>query len=58
MRRAGRSGRIHRFINPIVVDSNGMILAGHGRHAAALELGMTLAPVIVLSEMTEAQKRA
>ena len=46
------------FINPIVVDGNGMILAGHGRHAAALELGMTLIPVIVLSEMTEVQKRA
>ena len=46
------------FINPIVVDGNGMILAGHARHAAALELGMTLIPVIVLSEMTEVQKRA
>jgi hypothetical protein len=46
------------FINPIVVDEKGMILAGHGRYAAAVELGMTLIPVIVLSEMTEAQKRA
>src|SRR6188472_3369345 len=46
------------FINSIVVDENGMILAGHGRHAAALELGMTLIPVIVLSEMTDVQKRA
>ena len=45
------------FINPIVVDGNGMILAGHSRHAVALELGMTLIPVIVLSEMTEVQKR-
>ena len=46
------------FINPIVVDGSGMILAGHGRHDAAQELGMTLIPVIVLSEMTEVQKRA
>ena len=46
------------FINPIVVDGNGMILAGHGRHAAAIELGMTHVPVIVLSEMTDVEKRA
>jgi len=46
------------FINPIIIDENGMILAGHGRHAAALELGMRFVPVIVLTEMTDVQKRA
>lgn len=41
----------------IVVDENGQILAGHARFAAALSLGMEQIPAIVLSGMTEAQKR-
>ena len=46
------------FINPILLDENMEIIAGHGRVAAAQEMGMTDVPAIILSHLTEAQKRA
>ncbi|MEM7663399.1 MAG: DNA methyltransferase [Pseudomonadota bacterium] len=46
------------FINPVLIDESGTILAGHGRVDAAKELGMTEVPVVRIEHMTEAQKRA
>jgi len=46
------------WTNPILVDGDAGIIAGHGRLLAARELGMTTVPVIELSHLTEAQKRA
>ena len=46
------------WTNPILVDDEGGIIAGHGRVAAAKELGIEMVPTIRLSQMTEAQKRA
>ena len=46
------------WTNPILVDSDAGIIAGHGRLLAARELGMTTVPVIELTHLTEAQKRA
>lgn len=46
------------WTNPILVDGDGTIIAGHGRLMAARKLGMTKAPVIRLEHLTEAQKRA
>jgi ParB-like chromosome segregation protein Spo0J len=46
------------FNNPILVDSNAGIIAGHGRCLGALRLGLTEVPVIVLDHITDAQKRA
>jgi DNA modification methylase len=46
------------WTNPILVDGDAGIIAGHGRLLAARELGMTTVPVIVLSHLTEAQRRA
>jgi len=46
------------WTNPILVDADAGIIAGHGRLLAARELGMTTVPVIELSHLTEAQKRA
>lgn len=46
------------FVNPILVDSNDGILAGHGRLAAARDLGMTEVPVVVLDHLTPTQRRA
>jgi len=40
------------------VDGQAGIIAGHGRLLAARELEMTTVPVIELSHLTEAQKRA
>ncbi|MCK4414321.1 MAG: site-specific DNA-methyltransferase [Candidatus Eisenbacteria sp.] len=46
------------WTNPILVDADCGIIAGHGRLLAARELGMTTVPVIELPHLTEAQKRA
>ena len=46
------------WTNPILVDENSSILAGHGRLAAAVSLNMKLVPVINIGGLTEAQKRA
>lgn len=43
--------------NPILVDVNGVILAGHGRRLAALSIGLKKVPVIV-EEMTPAEAKA
>jgi DNA modification methylase len=44
--------------NPILVDANHVVIAGHARLAAARELGMSEVPVIVLGHLSEAQRRA
>lgn len=46
------------FTNPILVDGNAGIIAGHCRLMAAEILGMTSVPVIQLTHMSDAQKRA
>jgi DNA modification methylase len=46
------------FNNPILVDTNAGIIAGHGRLLAARKLELTEVPVIVLDHLTEKQKRA
>ena len=46
------------FNNPVLADPEGGIIAGHGRVMAARELGLSQVPVIVLSHLTENQKRA
>lgn len=46
------------FTNPVLVDSDGGVIAGHGRLAAARSLGLDEVPVIELAHLNEAQKRA
>lgn len=46
------------FTNPILVDANQGIIAGHCRLMAAQKLGLKHVPVIELTHLTEAQKRA
>lgn len=46
------------FTNPVLVDEQGGIIAGHGRVLAAQKLNYTEVPAIVLSHLTETQKRA
>ena len=46
------------FNNPILVDSNAGIVAGHGRLLAARKLGLAEVPVVVLDHLTETQRRA
>jgi ParB-like chromosome segregation protein Spo0J len=49
--------RAFGFSNPVLVGEDGDIIAGHGRLAAARQLGLTEVPVIVLSGLTELQRR-
>lgn len=46
------------FTVPALVDETGIILSGHGRAQAALELGLKAIPVRIICGLTEAQKRA
>lgn len=46
------------WTNPILVDEGGGIIAGHGRIAAAESLGLNEVPVIVLTDLTDDQKKA
>jgi DNA modification methylase len=46
------------WTNPILVDGENGIIAGHGRLMAARKLGHTEVPVIELKDMTETQKKA
>ena len=43
---------------PIVVDRHGVIIKGHGRRLAAMDLGFKKVPVIVRSDLTEEQVKA
>jgi DNA modification methylase len=53
-----RSIREFGFTVPILIDGDGMILAGHGRLAAAKELGLKEVPTLCLEHLSDAQKRA
>jgi len=46
------------FTNPILIDENNGIIAGHGRLLAARKLQLDEVPCIVLSGLSDAQKRA
>ena len=58
LRQIADSIREFGFTNPVLIDEDLNILAGHGRVEAAKLLGMETVPCRLLSEMSEAQKRA
>ena len=43
---------------PVLVATDGEVIAGHGRILAAAQLGLTEAPVIVLDHLSEEQRKA
>src|SRR6476661_10848292 len=45
------------WTNPILIDGDGVVIAGHGRLKAAMSLGIDRVPTICISDMTERQKR-
>jgi len=47
-----------KFNNPILIDENNVLIAGHGRYLAAKHLNLTELPAIRLTHLTEAQKKA
>jgi len=46
------------FINPVIIDRDYGIIAGHGRVLAAREEGITEVPCVYADHLTEAQKKA
>lgn len=46
------------FVNPLIIDRNNNVIAGHGRLEAAKAEGYTEVPCVFVDEMTEAQKKA
>lgn len=47
--------RQYGFVQPIVVDGDGVIVIGHCRYAAAKKLGMATVPVVRVDELTPEQ---
>src|SRR5580765_6526959 len=43
------------FTNPVLVDEDNMILAGHARREASLELKLPRVPTIIMRHLTDAQ---
>jgi ParB family transcriptional regulator, chromosome partitioning protein len=50
--------REYGFTNPVLIDADNGIIAGHGRVLGAQKLGLADVPCIRLSHLTEMQKRA
>lgn len=46
------------FVNPVLVDAAGVLIAGHGRILAANKLGMKKVPAIKLGYLSEAEAKA
>lgn len=46
------------WTNPVLIDEQGSIIAGHGRVLAGRKLGINRVPCIMLKGLTEAQRRA
>ena len=53
-----RSIKEFGFTNPLLIDANGSVIAGHGRLRAAKQLGMEMVPTIRLDHLSEEQVRA
>jgi hypothetical protein len=46
------------FVNPVLIDENELIIAGHGRVAAAKSLGWSVVPALRIEHLSETEKRA
>ena len=46
------------FVNPIIIDGDNGVIAGHGRLMAAKKLGLDDVPVLEVDHLTEAQRKA
>jgi DNA modification methylase len=46
------------FVNPVLIDENNLIIAGHGRVAAAKQLGWAEVPTLRVEHLSETEKRA
>src|SRR5271156_6272334 len=58
IRQIAESIRRFGFTNPVLIDGENSILAGHGRVEAARQLGMTTVPSLRVDHLSPAEKRA
>ena len=58
IRQIAESIRTFGFTNPVLIDAEGTILAGHGRVMAAKELRLPTVPCLRIEHMTPEEKRA
>ena len=58
IRQIAKSIKEFGFTNPVLIDKDNCILAGHGRVEAAKLAGLTEVPAVVISHLTPAQKKA
>jgi ParB-like nuclease domain/DNA methylase len=54
----GRSIERFGFLNPVLIDASGTIIAGHGRVEAAKQLGLSRVPTLRIEHLSDAEKRA
>ena len=58
VRQLRSSLREYGFVNPVLIDADFNIIAGHGRIMAAKEEGLTEIPCVFVEHLTETQKKA
>lgn len=58
VRQIADSIRRFGFVNPVLIDVEGEVIAGHGRLAAAQLLGLTEVPVLPITHLSPAERRA
>lgn len=58
IRQIARSIKAFGFLNPVLIDSEHMVIAGHGRVEAAKELGLESIPTLCIEHLTESEKQA
>jgi len=58
IRQIADSIRAFGFVNPVLIDGDGGVIAGHGRLEAARTLGMAKVPTLRIDWLSEAEKRA
>lgn len=58
VRAIARSIKAFGFNNPVLVDEKNVVIAGHGRLAAAKQLGLKEIPVVRLNHLSEKEKKA
>lgn len=58
VRQIAKSIRAFGFINPVLIDKDNQLIAGHGRLLAAQQLGLNIIPCIRIEHLTEDEKRA
>ena len=58
IRQIARSIEEFGFINPVLIDADGQLLAGHGRLMAARKLGLEKVPAVQIEHLSDAQRRA